>query len=363
MADGRAQETRLPPPRLSPRARRFVVGAYLLIAAVVVLDLATGPRSTFSPILAAVPVLAAIATRKARVPLLAGLAGLICVGLLSLANQGVPAIVHATSAVTVLAVTFTSTATVILVAARERELAQVRSVAETAQKALLRAVPRRIGPFRIAVRYLAAAAEARIGGDLYEVLPTEHGTRLLLGDVRGKGLAAVEAAVDVLGVFRDAARAEPDLAAVADRLDAALALRGAGEEFVTAVLATLPDDGDSAVVVNCGHPPPMLLHAGSAAEVEPPSFAPPLALLAMVGGGYTARPVPLTRGDLLLFYTDGLSEARDAESRFYPLAERLTGMPQDDPDALLDRLVEDVRHYVHGGLDDDAALVAVRREL
>jgi AAA+ ATPase superfamily predicted ATPase len=70
------------------------------------------------------------------------------------------------------------------------------------------------------------------------------------------------------GVFRDAARSDPDLGAVADHLDAALALRGMSEEFVTAVLVTLSNDGGRAVMVNCGHPPPMLLHAGVVTEVE-----------------------------------------------------------------------------------------------
>ncbi|MEU1630617.1 PP2C family protein-serine/threonine phosphatase [Streptomyces sp. NPDC020096] len=360
MADVVVAQPQLPPVRLSPRARALVGTSYLLVAAAIVVDLATGPGWTFSPILAALPVLAAIGTRRTAIPLLAGLVSVAGVFLLGMANGGVPMVVHATAAATVLAVTFTSTASVVLVAARERELAQVRSVAAAAQQALLRPVPRHLGPLRIAVRYVAAAAEARIGGDLYEVLSTPYGTRMLLGDVCGKGLAAVEAAVDVLGVFRDAAQTEGDLAAVARRLDEALARRPGNEEFVTAVLVTVPDQGPT-MVLNCGHPPPLLRDAtGGTKEIDPPAYAPPLALLSMVGGTYTPRTIGFGPGELLLLYTDGVSEARDASDRFYPLRDRIAGMRADDPDALLDKLIADVRAYAGGEFSDDAALLAVR---
>ncbi|MFD0385260.1 PP2C family protein-serine/threonine phosphatase [Streptomyces stramineus] len=148
-----------------------------------------------------------------------------------------------TSGFTVLAITCVSTANVVLVATRERQLLQSRSVAEAAQRTLLRPPPERIGPLRTAVRYLAAAAEARVGGDLYEALATPFGTRLLIGDVRGKGLAAIETAADVLGTFREAAQVEPDLAVVARRLDAAVVRRRPGEEFVTAALVGVPASG------------------------------------------------------------------------------------------------------------------------
>ena len=354
------QQDRLPPVLLSRRVRGFLTAAYLLLAAAVAVDLSTGPKSTFSPLLAAVPVLAGIGTRRARVPVVAGTLALVGVIVLALANHGVPVLVHATSAVTVLVITCASTAAVVLVSSREQELAQVRSVSEAAQRALLRPVPGRIGPLRIAVRYLAAEAEARIGGDLYEVLPTAYGTRLILGDVRGKGLPAVETAADVLGVFRDAARAEPDLAEVAARIDAALARRPASEEFVTAILVSVPDRDGEARMVNCGHPDPFLCRADGVSPVEPPVRLPPLAMSGMVGQPYQDRRFDFGAGDTLLLYTDGVSEARDTSGRFYPLAERLARFRETEPGPLLDRLVADVLAYVPAGMDDDAALLAVQ---
>lgn len=357
----------VPPMHVPRRYRRLMAVAYALIVAAVVFDAVTGPRSTFSPLLAAIPVLASATTRRPAVPLLAGAVAVTGVGALALLNQRVLLVVHVTAAATVLAVTFASTAGVVLVAARERELATVRTVSEATQQALLRPPPGRIAGLRVAVRYVAAQAQARIGGDLYEVVDTPWGVRLLLGDVRGKGLAAVETVADVLGVFRDAARSEPDLGMVAGRLDATLARRpsrndGFTADFVTAVLVGFAGPGEPAVVVNCGHPPPLLLRAGRVTEVLPPCYSPPLALLSLVGGRYPVGVLAMERGDELLLYTDGLSEARDASGRFYALADRLAEVSDDDPDALLDGLLADVRHHTGGGLDDDAAMLAVRRE-
>ncbi|GAA2146565.1 PP2C family protein-serine/threonine phosphatase [Kitasatospora kazusensis] len=362
-----ARLARQPGPR---RSRGLLVAAYLLLTAAVLADLLTGPQTTVSPVLASVPVLAGSGTRSVRVPLIAGALAAVAAALLSLVNPDVATAVHVAALAAIVSVTLASAANVVVVAAREHELRQVRSVAEAAQRALLRPVPPRVGPLRIAVRYAAAAAEARIGGDLYEVLDTRYGVRVLLGDVEGKGLGAVDTAADVLGVFREAARTEADLARVAERLDAALARRPEGGRFVTAVLVGTEPPGsggaDGALageVVNCGHPAPLLLdRAGRVRALEPASYAPPLGLLALTGGRYRAERLSLRRGDLLLLYTDGLSESRDADGRFYPVAERLAEAPALGPEALLDHLLADVRQYSDGSPTDDSALLAVRRE-
>lgn len=109
--------------------------------------------------------------------------------------------------------------------------------------------------------YLAAAAEARVGGDLYEVTYTEtHGIRLIIGDVRGKGLGAVEVAADIIGRFREVAHGVGTLNEVAYRLDAGLSRRwGQYEEFVTALLAEINPVRGKLTILNCGHPPPILI--------------------------------------------------------------------------------------------------------
>lgn len=66
-------------------------------------------------------------------------------------------------------------------------------------------------------------------------------------------------------------------------------------------------------------------------------------------------------GATLLFYTDGLSEARDERGRFYDPARRLVGRGFPDPATLIVRLAAEVRRYAGGGMTDDMALLAVRR--
>lgn len=356
---------RNPPPEVPPLpspARGLVVAAYGLLVVAVTIDLASDPQLTFSPVLATAPVLASIGTRRPRVPLLAGVLALVVVAPLAVADPQVALPVHLTAAATVLAITFVSTANVVLVSSTERKLLESRSVAEAAQLALLRPVRERVGGLRVAVRYLAAAAEARVGGDLYEVLVTPFGTRLIVGDVRGKGLSAIETAADVLGTFREAAQVEADLGSVARRLDATVMRRRASEEFVTAVLVGVLEGTGTAEFVDCGHVTPLLVHGGRVSEVDSPVPDPPLALRSLVPGPYHVRHFGFAPGDVLVLTTDGVTEARDASGRFYPLTERLAKMAEPSPDALVDRIVADLRAYTGNGLGDDAALLAARRE-
>ncbi|MGH6657561.1 MAG: PP2C family protein-serine/threonine phosphatase [Actinocrinis sp.] len=242
----------------------------------------------------------------------------------------------------------------------ERELADVRSVAEAAQRVLLRPVPTLAGHMRVAVSYTSAAAEARIGGDLYEVVSTPRMTRVIVGDVQGKGLEAVETAAVVLGAFREAAPDDVALQQVGERLERALNRRLAGEQFVTAVLAQV-DVEHILTLLNYGHPPPMLVHADGAVRfADPPIDAPPLGLAELGPSGPRPYQVEMRPGDQMLLYTDGVTEARDAHGRFYPLAERALLLKEPDPDDALEALRRDVVAHCSGPLRDDAAMLLLR---
>ena len=138
---------------------------------------------------------------------------------------------------------------------RSSHLARMTVIAEAAQRAVLRATPTSVGGLGLATRYISATRDAHVGGDLYEVAATPFGVRVIVGDVCGKGLGAVQTASAVLGAFRQAAFTEPDIAELAQGLDRAVALEPSEEEFVTVVVAEF---ADSAVrLVNCGHPAPI----------------------------------------------------------------------------------------------------------
>ncbi|MEU0673985.1 PP2C family protein-serine/threonine phosphatase [Streptomyces sp. NPDC006172] len=342
-----------------PRRPLLSLLPVLVVAAVVLVDLVGGAGLIWLPLLAAGPALAATTS---------GPRGVLCVGLLAAALStllGIRDAVHGRELLAVLsavvAVTLASALTGALRRRRERVLADVRSVAEAAQHALLKPVPETVGPFRAAVRYSAAAAEARIGGDLYALVPTPYGVRLIVGDVRGKGLPAVGTAALVLGVFREAAYDEPDLLAVVGRIERSLARNLGGDDFVTAVVAGYPRPG-RLEVVNCGHAPPLLVReSGDVVPLEPARPTPPLGLRALSGEAPVLQELPFADGEQLLLYTDGVTEARDQNREFYPLAEGLERHVGDEPARTLTALHDELLAHVGGRLHDDAALLLLSK--
>lgn len=218
-----------------------------------------------------------------------------------------------------------------------------------------------VGRLHVHTRHLPAAKGG--GGDIHDVTATPFGVRLLIGDVMGTGLPANRAGLSVLNAWRDLACDEPQLTDIAVRLDAVIASSEHPERFVTALLATFSCDSGGlwAELVCCGHPPPLLLRGGSAAFVEP-SAAPPLGLLDLAERGCQASMMPVVDGDRLLFYTDGVSEARDRAGRFFPLAERTAQAVHEGRAGgphLLDALLAGLDGHVGDRVADDMLLLLV----
>ena len=241
---------------------------------------------------------------------------------------------------------------------KDQELEHMTAIAEAAQRALLRATPASIGSLGFASRYVSATEEALVGGDLFEVADTPNGVRLVMGDVRGKGLDAVQLASTVLAAFRRAARVEPSLAAVAADLDDVVTAVAGDEDFVTVLLAEFHEDR-SVTLLNCGHHPPLLLEEDrSRGLVDTGSPEPPLGL----------HPVPtpstcrLDDGARLLFYTDGLVESRNHNGSFFPLEDKVATLSTQDLGTALDRLLADVVDHVGTRVNDDMALLLVERQ-
>ncbi|WP_245966700.1 PP2C family protein-serine/threonine phosphatase [Sphaerisporangium album] len=332
---------------------------YAVMAVVAVVDVLAGPRLGFLPLLTLGPTFASVSGTVGRTAMAGGIALAICVPLASYNNLlGRPQ--NYLTIATIGAVTGASMLAGRLRIRREHELANVRRVAEAAQRVLLRPVPRRAGDLRIALSYTSAAAESQIGGDLYEVVTTPTGVRLLIGDVQGKGLEAVETAAWALGAFREAAYEEEELTRLCERLETSLARHLGGEQFVTALLAEVHDD--EITLLACGHPPPIVLkHDGRVFSALPPEEAPPLGLGPLGAPRPKPYSVPFEEGDQILLYTDGVIEARDGKGRFYPLEERVGVLAQDDPQDALDGLRDDLLRHVGGPILDDAAMLLVLR--
>jgi serine phosphatase RsbU (regulator of sigma subunit) len=224
---------------------------------------------------------------------------------------------------------------------------------------------------RVTARCLPLGA----GGDIQDVLVTSFGVRMLIGDVMGTGLHAHETGEQVVAAWRELAVAEPSLPGIAVRLHTLISRSADPERFVTALLANFGcrarsgggsvgrrEPSSETEVVCCGHPPPLLLRGESASFAE--TFpSPPLGLLDLADGWCTATTIPFGAGDRLLMYTDGVSEARDATGRYFPLSERAAAaaVPGNSDEVLLDQLLGDVREHIGEGPADDILLLLAAR--
>ncbi|MFI8185652.1 PP2C family protein-serine/threonine phosphatase [Actinacidiphila glaucinigra] len=322
-----------------------------------------------SLLIAAPALMAAISTARATsaVAALSLVAAVICDvhdGLLR--SPILPTHIAALVAVSAFLVAFCSTRD-----RNRREASQLRAISEAAQQVVLRPLPRRIEDLKVASAYRAAERMAEVGGDLYAAARTPYGIRLLIGDVKGKGLQALDDTAALLGAFREAVHQHRTLPALAAALEGSVRRHvaeasatdaHAPERFITALLVEFPPCGGLVRTVSCGHPLPLLLRDGLITAPAGPAPAPPLGLAGLGPAAYREDCFPLAPRDLLLLYTDGLAEARDRSGAFYSVADR--GIPRDaatcDPESLLRDVMADLLRHTDGRLNDDVALVAVQ---
>ena len=358
---------------------------FLVLAAVTLIDVLVGHSIGLLALLSLGPAFAAVVGGLRRMIIVSCLALALCAFLATYMDRAID-LDDELAFVTVLGVSVAGVIASTVRERQERELADVRTVAEVAQRVLLRPVPAELGAVRIAVRYISATSRATIGGDLYEVIAAPDATRFIIGDVQGKGLEAVKMASTVLGAFRQVAPDTSDLAVIAARIEATLARELSDEQFVTAIVAQVSADGSKVELLNRGHPPPLLVDGTGPRLVEAAEGGLPLGLAQLEAdpghlgqpgqAGQAAQPgqaaqagspgrtavIEVGPGDQILFYTDGVSEARGRSGEFFPLAQSRAVRDAGDPDQILDALSAEVLRHVGHALDDDAAMLLIRRE-
>ncbi|GGQ58264.1 hypothetical protein GCM10010145_30450 [Streptomyces ruber] len=271
------------------------------------------------------------------------------------------------------------------------ELRQARRAAGAVQNALLRPLPARIGGLATAAVQLSADRGTAVGGDLYEVIATDRGVRVVMGDVRGHGPAAIGTVAAVLGCFREAVHDEAELARVLRRLDRALArhlrersraefsvrgphpLDGAvldgpdpddpvAEEFVTVLLLEIRRDGE-VLALNCGHPWPHLLTAdGGVRSLDGGEPLPPLGPFPLPAELPATDCGPLLPGEALFLHTDGVEDARDAQGRFFSLPAVLAEAVRTRPltaQSVLRAVFTQLLRHTRGRPADDVTLLVL----
>jgi len=234
-------------------------------------------------------------------------------------------------------------------------------IAHTLQVRLLPERLPEIPGVRLAARYRAAGELNEVGGDFYDVFPrsaTEWA--LVVGDVSGKGAEA--AAVTALARYslRAATMEEGAPSRALRRLNQAMISDGS-QQFATVVLAYIaaaPDGGLHVRVALGGHPPPLVLRAGGRIEL-PGSYG---VLLGMIDD----PPVhdsefALHPGDVMLLYTDGVTEAgsRDRPLGEHGLRALIAGLADREPEQIVDAVEQAVVGAQAGEPRDDIALLAL----
>jgi len=229
-------------------------------------------------------------------------------------------------------------------------------IASTLQHSLLpQSLPRVPGAI-VASRYLPGSSEAEVGGDWYDVIATpDDRLFLVIGDVVGKGVPAAA----VMGQLRNALRAYIlegfDCGEALTRLNRLVDNLGR-RQFATVVCVRFDPASGQLRYSSAGHPPPVLVRPGGAAEfLYGSALGPPIGALAAVT--YPTRDGALDHGGRLLLYTDGLVEDRAAgiDAGLAELREDAV-KPADHVEDLLDALLAKAARRTRR---DDIALIAM----
>jgi len=235
--------------------------------------------------------------------------------------------------------------------------------AHTLQAALLPTDLPAVPGLRLAARYRSPAdTDVLVGGDLYDVVPEPDGCGVVVADVCGKGAAAAA----LTALIRHTVRAEIDHghgpAVVLERLNRAM-LRASGGRpgrFATVAQAriTRTPSGATVRLASAGHPPPLVVRGGRTEAVS----ARGILLGVYPDVTLTEVTFDLNHGEIMVLYTDGVTEARDADELYGPERLERAVAPGGPAGDVADRLLADVDAFQHGRQRDDIAILVIEAD-
>lgn len=246
----------------------------------------------------------------------------------------------------------------------ERSYQRWADVADAMQASLLpKKLPTMAG-FDLATGYRAATQGTEVGGDFYDVFHAGGGLRCVLGDVCGKGEEAAAATAIVRHGVRTISTWERDPAQVLRQVNQVMAVHGETSRFVTAVVADLmrTETGARVRLASAGHPRAIVARADGTVHSANGGGLP-------LGVFDDVRPhteeLELGVGDLLLLYSDGVTDARTDRGPLFGddgLVESLARCHGQPAGAVLKAVEDDIHAHAKGWSHDDVALLAVRVE-
>ena len=206
-----------------------------------------------------------------------------------------------------------------------------------------------------------------VGGDLYDIVRLdENRVVITIGDVCGKGIpASLFMAILTQTVMRMAVRSGQDLRAEINAANRQLVASNREDMFTTLFCGVIDvSAGTLTYCCNCGHNPPLVLRKDATSEFERlRNCGPPLGV--MEGIDYPSRSIPLARGDMLLLYTDGVTEAEDPQLALFGmkrLEQAIIETRGKPARGVVEHLVDRVGELASGASQsDDFTCVAVVR--
>ena len=201
-----------------------------------------------------------------------------------------------------------------------------------------------------------------VGGDLVDYLAiNEDRLGLALGDVAGKGLGAALYMSKLQSTLRAVAPNFDTLSELGAAVNEIFIRDGLPDRFISLVYLEIESEVGQVRVLNAGHLPPLVVHAQTVEEM--PKGSPALGLLR--GVAYTEQHVELAPGDLMVVYSDGLTEARNEQRIFFDddrlmaLLPSLRGLSAEAAGLRLLEAVEDFVGEAHP--HDDLSMVVLKR--
>jgi len=244
----------------------------------------------------------------------------------------------------------------------DRVFRQRSQVAEALQASLLPAkLPHDVPGLEFAAAYIGATQFQEISGDFYDVFKAGDGWGIAVGDVCGKGqdaAAMTAAARHAIRAFATVHDTPADVLAAANEV---LVAEDYDDRFVTASLAFLRQRGSRVQVQlsSCGHPGPAVVRADGRVEILEGDGLP----LGLFDDAEPGRlELELHKGDVLFFYTDGVTEARGADLSFFEdrLSDALAAVAGRSATEIVRAVQELVTSFSSGELKDDVTILAVR---
>src|SRR5262245_25570519 len=244
----------------------------------------------------------------------------------------------------------------------QRALQRDLELARRMQRALLPAKPPQVPGYYFFDYYQAAK---QVGGDYYDYVPLPGGRyAVIVGDVAGKGVPAALLMARLSADVRFSLASEENTAKAVEQINEGFSRHDWGDKFVTMVAAVLNPKTGALTLVNAGHMNPLLRqHDGSVTEIGDAASGLPLGVAP--GYEYESYSHQLEPGDVVTIFTDGFSEAMNAQRDLYGL-ERLKNQLSSPAISVRDfgqHILDDVNKFVAGhDQSDDMCLVCFGRE-